>query len=252
MRIKTENLSIGIHGKSILDQVTLEIETNQFWLVFGRNGAGKTTLLRALSGMIPDYSGSIFWGTSDLRRVSGKERAKSVAYLAQEDPFSLPFLVEDVLFLGRYPYLSCFSSFTDEDWNIVNEMVSFFQLEPLMKRDILSLSGGERKKVLIASAMIQNVDVLILDEPLNYLDPGSVFHLIDLFRRLHRGGKTFLIASHDVGLFIDLASHVLALKNGTALYQGEKGSIDSLAEEVYGIPFRRLVSGSREYLIAGT
>lgn len=251
MRIKTENLSVGIQGQYILDQISLEIETNQFWLIFGRNGAGKTTLLRALSGMIPDYSGSILWGEFELNRISGKDRAKSVAYLAQEEPFSLPFLVEDVLFLGRYPYLSCFSSLSGEDWNIVNEMVSFFQLESLMKRDILSLSGGERKKVLIASAMIQDVDVLILDEPLNFLDPGSVFHLIDLFRRVHRAGKTFMIASHDVGLFFDLASHVLALKNGKVLYQGKKGAIEKLAEEVYGIPYRRLASGSREFLIAG-
>jgi ABC-type cobalamin/Fe3+-siderophores transport system ATPase subunit len=246
--INVAHLSYTAAGRAILQELDFSIERNDFVVIIGQNGAGKSTLLRILAGLIPIKKGDILINGRDISRYSKKELATLISYLPQSDEFALPILVKDILLAGRYPYRSIFKKLSDRDKELFSEGVQCFGLENLLKRNVQTLSGGERKKVLLATSFIQDVPIILLDEPLNFLDPGSTFHLIKMLIDLHRKGKTILLVSHEIGQFFSYANKILALKNGRKCYFGEKVFSPELLYEVYQVSFQRTFVGNREII----
>ena len=199
-------------GKHILQELDLSIQENDFVLIFGRNGAGKSTLLKILAGIIPAGCGEVLVMGKNIAQLSKRELATKLSFLPQSDDFCLPLLVKDVLLSGRYPYQSLFRDFSKKDFELYQEAVERFALADLVYRNIQTLSGGERKKVLLATAFIQDVPLILLDEPLNFLDPASAFQMIKMLENFHRKGKTILIVSHLIEYFFPHANKILALK----------------------------------------
>jgi len=247
--IELRQVSVTIHRQSILDSISLAVEPEDFWLVLGPNGAGKTTLLKTLAGIGCGYSGSITWEGCELRDFTPRTLARKVVYLAQEEIFSLPVRVRDLLEMGRYPYQGLFSRFTPEDRRIFVETVSRFDLQPLLERNIQSLSGGEKKKVLIASALIQDVPTILLDEPFSFLDPQSTTNLLHLIRELSGEKKTVIVVSHAIDRLFPMANKLLLLKNGRCLYAGKKVFDETLLRETYEVGFRQVRLEQKEYII---
>jgi iron complex transport system ATP-binding protein len=170
--------------------------------------------------------------------------------LPQSDEFALPILVRDVLLAGRYPYRSLFKKLGDRDREIFSAGVEQFQLGDLLGRNMQTLSGGERKKVLLASAFIQDVPLILLDEPLNFLDPGSAFRLVRMLEALNRNGKTIVAVSHELGHLFSLASKLLALKNGALRYFGARAFSPEMLRDVYQVSFQRIEAAGREIIYA--
>jgi len=232
----------------ILQELDFSIKKNDFVLIFGQNGAGKSTLLRILAGIIPAGAGKILINGKNIVHYSKREIATLLSYLPQSDEFSLPILVKDILLAGRYPYRSFFKKLSDRDREIFAEGVERFGLGDLLQRNMQTLSGGERKKVLLATAFIQDVPLILLDEPVNFLDPGSTVQLIKMLKNLHESGKTILLVSHEIERFFPSANKMLALKNGRMSYFGKKMFSPELFQEVFQVDFQRTFFGSKEII----
>jgi ABC-type cobalamin/Fe3+-siderophores transport system ATPase subunit len=246
--IKTARLCHSIAAQPILQNVDFSVNENDFVLIFGPNGAGKSTLLKLLAGMIAAKQGDIFIGRKNILSYSKKELARQVAYLPQFDEFSLPLLVKDILLSGRYPYQSFFRKYSRQDYEIFEKTVDRFALTDYVDRNMQTLSGGERKKVLLASAFIQDVPLILLDEPLNFLDPASAMQVIKMLKEMHAQGKTILLVSHLIQYFFPQANKMLALKNGKIHYCGAKKFSEQLFRDIYQVSVKRVFAESREII----
>lgn len=244
--IEARGLSCYAGRRPILQEVDIAIERNDFVLVFGPNGAGKSTLLRALAGLLRPATGEIELEGRSLTLYSKRELAARLSYLPQSDEFELPILVEDILQAGRYPYRSLFKRLSQGDQDAIAAGVEQFGLEDLRRRNMQTLSGGERKKVLLASAFIQDVPLILLDEPLNFLDPGSATRLVWALADLRRRGRTIVVVSHEVERFFPHASKIVALKNGRQCYFGSRVFSRELLLDVYGVSFQSTRVGEKE------
>jgi ABC-type cobalamin/Fe3+-siderophores transport system ATPase subunit len=235
-------------ARPILQGIDFSIKKNDFVLIFGQNGAGKSTLLKILAGLIPADRGEVLINGENVSRYSKRELATVLSYLPQSDEFGLPILVKDVLLAGRYPYRAIFKKPTERDREIFFEGVTRFALGDLLQRNTQTLSGGERKKVLLATAFIQDVPIILLDEPVNFLDPGSTLQLIKMLKSLHDSGKTILLVSHEIENFFPLATKMLALKNGRMKFFGRKSFSPELLQEVFQVGFQRTFFGGKEII----
>ena len=246
--IEVKDLSYHVASQPILQELDFSIAKNDFVLIFGPNGAGKSTLLKILAGILPIREGNVLLHDRSVALYSKRELAAQLSYLPQSDEFALPILVKDILLAGRYPYQSLFRKLSDRDLGILAEGVERFDLGDLLQRNMQTLSGGERKKVLLASAFIQDVPLILLDEPLNFLDPGSIVHLVRMLESLHRNGKTIVLVSHEIEHFFPHANKILALKNGKKCYFGPKIFSPELFRDIYDVTFQHVVIGKKEII----
>jgi iron complex transport system ATP-binding protein len=246
--IEASGLSFSVGSRAILHGIDFSIEPKDFVLVFGRNWAGKSTLLRLMAGMLRAGKGEVSLSGRSVASYPKRELAARLCYLPQSDEFALPILVRDILLAGRYPYRSLFKKLTRRDRDIFDSGVEQFGLGSLLERNMQTLSGGERKKVLLASAFIQDVPLILLDEPLNFLDPGSAFHLVRMLERLNRDGKTIVVVSHEIEHFFPQANKMLALKDGGLRYFGAKLFSAELLHDVYQVSFQRVEAAGREII----
>ena len=246
--IKIQNLSTELGGHRVLQDINFSIEPNDFWLIFGPNGAGKTTLLRILAGQLSEYSGHVQLGQEDIRDLSTRELARRVAYLPQEEKILLPLRVMDILLAGRYPYRSVFQSYSPRDHALVQEAIEFFELHPFLNRDILTLSGGERKKVLLASAFVQDVSIFLLDEPLNFLDPAAALSVIRMLKHLRDKNKAIVVVSHSLEHLFPHVNKMLAIREGKLIYAGDRTFSVSVFQETYQVSYRHLSHDGHDVL----
>ncbi len=246
--IEAVNLSYFIGRRPILHELDFSIKKNDFVLICGANGAGKSTLLKILAGIIPIENGKVLANGKNVELYSRKELATLLSYLPQIDDFTLPILVKDVLLAGRFPYQSFFRKSSCRDKEIFSEGVERFGLGGFLDRNIQTLSGGERKKVLLASAFIQDVPVILLDEPLNSLDPASAVQLVKMLESLQYNGKTILLVSHEIERFFPIANKILALKNGKNRYFGEKKFSHELLKDIYQVSFQQVSIGNKDII----
>jgi len=236
-------------SRPVLDSVDLEVSAGECLAIVGPNGAGKTTLLRLLMGLVQPDHGVVRWQGRKIRDISRKELARHLAYVPQIRPARVPLRVEQLVLLGRYPYLSPFRAAPAvSDFEIVRKVMAQVGIEDLAGRRVDELSGGERQSVYIASALAQEAEVLVLDEPTTHLDPRHQREIAALLKRLLReAGIGLLFATHDLNLASLLAHRVLALKEGSVLACGTPEQIISsdLLEELFEAPFRILDAGRR-------
>jgi iron complex transport system ATP-binding protein len=246
--IDIQKVAVEIDGRMVLDGINFSIEKNDFWLIFGPNGAGKTTLLRILAGHLPGFLGHVRLDDVNIRKISSRNLARRIAYLPQEEGIMLPMRVMDILLAGRYPHASLFKAYDSYDYKMVHEAIEFFELGPFLNRDISTLSGGERKKVFLASAFVQDVSVFLLDEPLNFLDPGASLSVIRMLNQLREKQKTVVVVSHYVEYFFPHVNKMLALKDGKMEYAGEKIFSTQIFQDVFHVSYGKLNRNGRDVL----
>ena len=246
--INLKEINYVIRDKKILDNISFEIVENSITQIFGPNGAGKTSLFKIISGIISDHTGSVSLGNNNIKSMSIREIAKKITFLPQFHYFSLPVSVKDILISGRYPYSSLFQSYSTEDKKIVEMAVDEFEIEGLLERDVLTLSGGEIKKVMIASAFIQNVPMILLDEPFVSLDPLSAIKLKELILKLNKKGKTIVVISHRMELMYPIATHLVAIDQGKLNYSGKKQYDPELFKSTLGIRYNVQTKNKKEFV----
>lgn len=219
--IEVEQLEYLVNNKPILKGVSFSVKIGDSLSIVGPNGAGKTTLLKCLNRILIKKRGTVSILGRPIERFRQSELAKLVAYVPQAGDRLLPFTVYEFVLLGRYPYLSPFSSVTKDDEEAVWQALCLTETDHLENRMMGTLSGGESQKVLIAAALAQSAQILLLDEPTTFLDPKHQIEIIQILRRTNRErGITILTVTHDLNSAVIMSNRVLALKEGKAVFQG--------------------------------
>ncbi len=247
--LSAEQLGWSAAGRRIIGPIDLEVRAAERLVVVGPNGAGKTTLLRLLAGLLRPDGGTLLWNRSPFSGLSRRDLARRIAYVPQIRPARVPFDVEQMVLLGRYPYLSPLGlAPASEDYDAVEQALERVGIAHLRSRPIDELSGGERQAVYIAAALAQAADLLILDEPTAHLDPRHQREVAALLLRLNRDtGKTVVCATHDLNFAAFVGERILALREGAVLVCGPAAEVlrPAVLAELFEAPFEVLRDGER-------
>ncbi len=204
-----------------LDDVTVSIPTGSFTGLIGPNGCGKSTLLRLLAGIDRPAQGRVQLDGRDVATYSRREYARRVAVVPQETHPAFDYSVMDMVLMGRHPHLGAFELEGPGDCAEAVRALEATHAEHLADRPFNALSGGEKQRIVIASALAQAGDVLLLDEPTASLDLGAQLDVAGLLTRLHRArGATMVMATHDLNLAASLCDTLVLLRAGQVLVQG--------------------------------
>lgn len=237
MSIQVEDLSFGYpKSGAVWEHVSFAVEQGEILGILGPNGTGKTTLLKCIQQVLSAPSGIVTIDGQRLSAMRPKERARRIAYVPQSIASVFPIRVVDFVFSGRMPFVK--KTLRAEDKEIVFDTLRQLELEPFAFRSLGELSGGERQRVLIARALAQTPEVLLLDEPTASLDMRNQLFTLDLVQRLAKQRKLAVLMSiHDLNLAALYADRILML--GGAAVQGLGTCQEILTAEqirrVYGV-----------------
>jgi len=207
--------------QQVLDQVSVHVERGAAVGLLGPNGSGKTTLLRILSGMLRPQSGKVTLNGQPLPSLTRRDLARQIAVVPQETHSTFDFTVMDIVLMGRYPHLGTFELEGPEDLAIARDALAATDTSGLETRMFATLSGGEKQRVVIASALAQAANLLLLDEPTSSLDLGYQFEIASLLRRLNRErSATMVVSTHDLNFAAALCGRVVLLKQGRVIAEG--------------------------------
>jgi ABC-type cobalamin/Fe3+-siderophores transport system ATPase subunit len=214
----------------VLDDVSIELERGTIVGLLGPNGSGKTTLLRIVAGVLRPDSGAVTIAGRPIGQMTRRELARRIAVVPQETHSAFDFSVIDMVLMGRYPHLGTFELEGAADQAIARDALAATGTAELEMRPFATLSGGEKQRVVIASALAQASDVLLLDEPTAALDLGYQFEITALLRRLNADrGTTMIVSTHDLNLAAALCERVVLLKQGRVIAHG--GTEETLTAE---------------------
>lgn len=248
--ISIKNISCSLGGREIIKDVSISVNDGDILLLFGANGAGKTTLMKILTGIITEYTGDVEINSNDIKGMNRKELAQLISYLQQSEEFTIPVTVHELLKAGRYPYSSIFRGFNKKDRELICEGIELFKLDSMLKRDVRTLSGGEKKRVMLASAYIQDVPVILYDEPYTFLDPKASSELTATIKRLQKKGRTQIIISHNLEQLYPIINSMTALREGKVIYSGPRKFDAAIFRNTYDMEFELLkTENNRELLI---
>jgi iron complex transport system ATP-binding protein len=225
LAFEVNELSVSLgsirHSHPVLNELNVNIAAGRWTCVVGPNGAGKSTFLKALAGLVAVSQGCIILNGKELQQFDRRERAKTVAWLAQggADQAADDLSVYDIVMLGRSPHLSWLISPGPGDHSAVQEAMEQTQVWDFRDRILGSLSGGERQRVLLARLLAVKADILLMDEPLANLDPPHQADWIKLVRQLVAKGCTVVSVLHEISLAL-LADDLLVLQAGQLRYIG--------------------------------
>ncbi len=250
MKLCVKNLNYTVARKVLLEDICLEANEGEVLGVIGPNGAGKSTLLKHIAGILPLKSSTITLDTTDFSRLEPRALAKEVAYLSQFA--NTPRIsVLEALELGRRAYSGM--QLTHADKMKLDESVAHFDLGDLLERHLESLSGGERQKVLIASALLQEPKVLLLDEPISHLDPKNQLEMLSAMRHVtHEKKLITLIVLHDIQHAIHYTTRLVMLKKGKILHDIATSTLrPSMLEELFEVEASLHVSHGHTFVYYG-
>ena len=241
--LSIQNLSCEIGGKSILKNISFSVNENDFCMLMGPNGAGKTSLIKAIMQDYA-YSGKAILLGKDLKGLTPAQRARLIGVLSQKnnDP-QYPYSVLDIVSLGRYAYKKgIFSRLSNGDKEEIEKAMELTKITHLKNRSILTLSGGELQRVMLAKLFAQNPKLLILDEPLNHLDFNHQIKIFDILKNWSKEkGHSILAVAHDFNFAKAYATRALLLKEGQIFAQGK--TADVLNSENLSYVFQADISG---------
>jgi len=220
--LELDNIHFSYRDNPVLRGLNLDVREGEITAVVGPNGSGKSTLLKVISGALKPLSGSVMWGNRDLVSISPRDRARLVAVVPQLPHIPETFTAQEIVLMGRTPYLGLLESESMEDLEIVKRSMELtgtweFADQPMWKR-----SGGERQRVLIARALAQQTPLLLMDEPTANLDIAYQVTVMETLKVLQKeGGGAILIAIHDLTLAAQYCDYIALLKDGVVYVEGQ-------------------------------
>lgn len=232
------NVSLAYGETTVLRDLNFSVAAKEFVGVLGPNGSGKTTLLKLMAGVLKPTRGSISLKEKNIRDYPRKALAKIVSVLPQETLLDFPFTALEVVLMGRAPYLKTFQWETAHDLEIAEAAMNATDCWEFASRDVRSLSGGERERVLLARALAQEPQVLLLDEPTTHLDLKHQLETYRLLKRLNQQeGLTLIAALHDLYFASQSCGRILMLSQTRLRADGPPPEIlaPQMVEEVYGV-----------------
>ncbi|MGC3979842.1 MAG: ABC transporter ATP-binding protein [Steroidobacteraceae bacterium] len=244
-------LDIAVHECVLVEQLNLQFEPGSITAVLGRNGTGKSLTLHTLAGLRKPSNGSVLLNQQVLTTQSRRDLAKQLSFVAQdiEEPF--PVTTLEYALSGRHPHIDFWHWETAQDHDIARTALADMDLQHFAQRSIETLSGGERRRLAIATALTQQTSILILDEPTNHLDPQHQLQVLKLLRKLADAGGTIIMSLHDPNLATRFADHALLLFGNSQWLHGAVNDIvsaDNLSR-LYRTPMHELQSEHGRHFI---
>lgn len=235
--LNLEHLSFGYDAASpVLRDVSFAVEQGEFLGVIGPNGSGKTTLLRLCNRIISPRRGTVTLEGTDIRQIRRGDLARMAAFVAQDSPELFPFSVEEYVLMGRTPHLGRLQFEREQDFASARQAMDATGTLPLASRSMTELSGGEKKRVMIARALAQEPRILLLDESTAYLDMKHTTAIFDLLKSLNRRhGLTVIVVTHDLNTAALYCTRLLLLNRGSIHAAGRPEEVITEANirEVY-------------------
>jgi iron complex transport system ATP-binding protein len=221
VRIEAEDVGFRYAGEPALRGVSLRVEPGEVVGLLGPNGSGKSTLIKVVSGILPQYEGSVRVDGLEVRTAPRRDLAAKVAVVPQETSFSFPFTVLQTVLMGRHPHLAGLAFETHRDVELARAALERCGALPLESRTIQELSSGERQRVVFARALAQEPRALLLDEPTSFLDIRHQTELYDLVRELATDDDTaVLTVLHDLNLAAEYCDRIYLLREGRVAAAG--------------------------------
>lgn len=218
--LSTHELVIGHGRKPLVGPITMELHAGELVALIGINGGGKSTLLQTLAGLLPALSGSIVLNGDALSDLSAAQRARRIALVLTERPQAGLLDVQTLVALGRQPWTGHFGNLGATDRQLVQDAMEATGTAPFATRSLHQLSDGEAQRVMIARALAQDTDIILLDEPTAYLDLVNRVRMLRLLGDLsHSRQKGILLSTHDLHTALDLCDKVWLI-NGGSLWCG--------------------------------
>lgn len=242
--IQARNLSLVRDGRAILSEIDLEVGGDRLYVLIGPNGAGKTSLLRCLIGFWRDYSGWVGVAGRDSRSMSPDERARVLGYVPQTLDTTFNLDVQGFMECARFPHQNS----RDRHREVIDHCLEWTETTDLRDAYLDEISGGELQRVLIASALAQEPEFLLLDEPTAHLDPKHQIETVQLLRRLRKQmGLGILLVSHDWSPFLLDDPEFIAIKEGRIGARGPWPQVEPHLDALYDCAFHRFERAGRLY-----
>lgn len=256
MRLQAKHITLSVGDRILLQDFSVDMESGQTWVVLGANGSGKTTLLHTLAGLSPPAAGEILLNDKSLETIGHRERARQLAILFQDYESVFPGPVLETVLAARYPFAGWHQLLGDDadDRQIAMSALEHLDLDEFANRNMLTLSGGERRRVQIAALLAQTAPVRLLDEPTNHLD---LRHQVEVLSHVCASNNNFIpgnehpllniIVLHDINQAMAYGSHaILLFPDGTGT-SGAIGDIvdKNILERLYQCRLQEVAAGQR-------
>ncbi|XBG81493.1 ABC transporter ATP-binding protein [Enterococcus cecorum] len=234
MKLTIEHLNLSIKQRTLLEDISLKTKDSQFVGLIGANGSGKSTLLKTIYKTLKPDSGEIYLDELNILHSSEKKVAQNLSVVSQFNELSFDLTVKQMVMLGRTPHKRLLEQENKQDLQIVEHALKTTNLLDYQDRSFLSLSGGEKQRVILARAIAQDPQFMILDEPCNHLDIRYQLEIMEIVKNLDIG---ILVALHSLEDACRYCDELYVLKHGNIIAHGKPKEIltETLIEEVYGV-----------------
>ena len=220
--LEVRNLRAGYGRGDVVRDIDLNIAKGEFACILGPNGSGKSTLVKALQGLLKDVTGEVSVDGDDLFQLTRREVARKIAFVPQVADLTFEFSVLEVVAMGRCSRQGRMAGVSAADRRVIQAVLDMVEISQLQEKKVAHLSGGERRRVLIARALPQDTPLLCLDEPSSHLDLNYGLEVFAILERLQKEEeKTILATEHNINLVIPFAHKIIFLKEGRIHAQGD-------------------------------
>ena len=236
-KLEMQNVTLGYRHKVVAKDITLQVESKEIVGLVGPNGCGKSTIIRALSRVISPYSGRILFDGKNISTISRRDLSRLLGVIPQTPLLPSTFTAFEVVLMGRNPHLSLFQYESPKDMAIAWWAMGKTRIQTLARRRIGELSGGEVQCVVIARALAQETEVVLLDEPTANLDIGRQAEILDVIKGMcQKNGLIVIAALHDLNLAAQYCSRLVLINNGRIHTLGTPVEVitNDNIKEVYG------------------
>ena len=236
--VQTEDLSVGYHGKALLSDIALKVKKGEILVLIGPNGAGKSTIIKSIIREMNPIGGNIYVKGRKISDFTSKEYAKTMSVVLTEKIKTEMMTCRDVVAMGRYPYTNYFGRLTKEDEVIVNESLKKVSALDIAENDFSQISDGQRQRIMLARAICQKPEVIVLDEPTSFLDIRHKIELLDILQEMAvKDNVAVIVSLHEIELAAKIADYVMCVGADGKIEFGrpEKIFTDDRISSLYGL-----------------
>ncbi len=223
--IEIKDIRFSYNDKEVIKSISFSLGQGEFLGIIGPNGVGKSTILKICAGILKPKAGHVLISNRDMVALDRKSLAKKIAFVPQETHFALNFTVENITLMGRYPYLRAFQREGRNDKEAVEHALEYADVMQFRTRPINSLSSGERQRVVLARALAQQPEILLLDEPTSHLDLHHQYTIMNLIKKLNTEGMSVIIVNHNLNLASLYCQRLVLMHEGSIYADGTPQSI---------------------------
>ena len=242
-----KQVKVGYQKQPLIEKIEISLEKGKILTIIGPNGAGKTTILRSIARQLPLLGGSLYLEQQCMKEMTGAELSQKMAVVLTDRLRSELMTCEDVVSTGRYPYTGCFGVLSAKDWQKVDEAMEMVQVTELRDRDFRKISDGQRQRVLLARAICQEPEIIILDEPTSYLDVRYKLEFLSALQKMQREKEmTVIMSLHELELAAKVSDQILCVNGAGVDKWGAPEEIfrEGYVSELFGLSYGSYDEGS--------